>query len=451
MGLLIGSGSTRPQYPYDQWYGVQGNYSSIDPILTRVGNLDLHKTLPIQNKMKRFVENEDGSVKYYLHQNDSRKKDSGAAATIDSTDGNVMLELPEHYFRFEVSGQQWIFAISEYPLPGFVKIPRQAISPWLATVDNVNNKVVSGCFLTWSGDAIARDSNNLPVFTSNAAQFRGCGNDSSLDGTVKSGLGMGRTAISRTTMRNYCKNGTHVGCFRAYNLIKWLMRIEYANMNCQAAYNATLTTEGYHQGGLGNGTAFDGSAWSAHNGYYPFIPSGVTATLGNNTGLVSYTLQLASGTKVFNVQSYRGFEVPYEYIWHNADDVLIHHSPDTEDAKSIAYLCTDPTKFTTPSNSQTTIPTGYEAKTELPRTSCYPLHEATDGATETSFPDATGGGSTTGICDYFYHPGATASGWYAALFGGSAHIGASAGFGYLITNDRPAYTTASFGFRLCRN
>ena len=448
MGLLIGSGQTQPQYPYSQWYGVKGNYSSTDPILTRVGSLDLHRTLPIQSKMKRFVENTDGSVKYYLHQNDSRKKDSGAAAIIDSTDGNVMLEIPEHYFRFEVSGQEWIFAISEYPLPGFVKIPRRAISPWLATVDNVNNAVVSGCFLTWNGDNIARDSNNLPIFTSNAAQFRGCNNSASDDGTVKSGLGMGRTAISRTTMRGYCKNDTHVGCFAAYNTIKWLQRIEYANMNCQAAYNATLTEEGFHQGGLGNGTVFDGTEWNNHNGYYPFIPSGVTATLGNNTGLVDYVLQKASGTKTFHVQSYRGFEVPFEYIWHNADDVLIHHNGATE---SIAYWCDDHTKFTTPSNDQAAVPAGYVAKTNLPTASCYPKHEATDGQSEVSFPDASGGGSTTGICDYFSHPGADASGWYAALCGGSADLGASAGFGYLDTKHRPTNTFAYYGFRLCRN
>ena len=99
MGLLLGSGTTKPQYPYDQWYGVQGDFTSKDKNLVRVGNLDLHRTLPVQAKLRRFVENTDGSVKYYLHQNDSRKKDSGAVATIDSTDGNVMLEKPEYYLR----------------------------------------------------------------------------------------------------------------------------------------------------------------------------------------------------------------------------------------------------------------------------------------------------------------------------------------------------------------
>ena len=127
MGLLLGSGNTKPQYPYDQWYGVQGDFNSQDYKLKRVGNLDLHRTLPIQAKLKRFVENPDGSVKYYLNQNDSRKKDSGATAVIDSTDGNVMLEKPEYYFKLEIEGTKWIRAYSEYPLPGFIKMERKMV------------------------------------------------------------------------------------------------------------------------------------------------------------------------------------------------------------------------------------------------------------------------------------------------------------------------------------
>lgn len=452
MALILGSGTTKPQYPYDQWYGVQGDFYSTDKTLTRVGNLDLHRTLPVHQTMRRYVENTDGSVKYYLHQNDSRKKESGAAAILDSTDGNVMHEVAEHYFHFEVSGTKWIAAISMYPLPGFVKIPRRVGSPWGCTIDNVNNAVVSGSWLTWSGDAIARDANGLPVFTANATQFRGAGNASGNDGTAKSGLGMCRTSIDRTAMRNRCKNGTHVGAGRWYNTVKWLFRIEYATMDCQAAFNASLTDDGFHQGGLGNGTAFASADWNTHNGYYPFIPCGVTATLGNNTGLVSYECVLSQGgTKTFQVQSYRGVEVPFEYIWLNADDMIVHHSPTAANNLSVAYVCDDPTLFVTPSNTQEAVPTGYVAKTTLPRASCYPKYEEVDSTTETSFPAASGGSGSTGICDYFYHLGEEADGWYAALFGGSADFGAYAGFGSLHTDYRPTGTGANVGFRLCRN
>jgi len=452
MGLLLGSGTTKPQYPYDMWYGVQGDFTSKDYALTRVGNLDLHRTLPIQAKLRRFVENTDGSVKYYLHQNDSRKKDSGADAVIDSTDGNVMLEKPEYYLRVEISGTKWIYAISEYALPGFTKVSRKTCSPWYATIDLTNSIAVSGCWLTWDGDEIARDDNGYIVLADNAAQFRGGSGsgDSAKDGTYNSMLGMPRTSVSKATVRPLCKNGTHIGAYRVYNEIAWLQRIEYASLHCQNTYNATLTDDGYHQGGLGNGTAVDGTQWNTWGGYKPFIPCGVTATLGNNTGRVAYTIKgWTGGDKVIYVDSYRGLETPKEYLWLLADDVLVRHTETT----SIAYVCEDPTKFTSHSDSAETVPDGYEAITELPRTDGWILTEAFSSKGYT-FPDAVGAGSTTGFCDYFYTPvddSTPAYGWFGALLSAHASHGASAGFGFLHTFFRSSGAAANLGFRLCRN
>lgn len=53
----------------------------------------------------------------------------------------------------------------------------------------------------------------------------------------------------------------------------WLFAVEYATLNSQKAYNAEKDSNGYAQGGLGDGvTTLDGSKWSAFNGYYPFYP-----------------------------------------------------------------------------------------------------------------------------------------------------------------------------------
>ena len=449
MGLLLGSGSTKPQYPYDMWYGVQGDFTSSDYKLTRVGNLDLHRTLPIQAKIRRFVENTDGSVKYYLHQNDSRKKDSGAAAILDSTDGNVMLEKPEYYFRFEIEGTKWIRAFSEYPLPGFIKMERKAISPWYATIDLTNNIAVSGCWLTWSGNDIARDANGFVQLTANAAQFRGGSGsgDAAKDGTYNSQLGMARTSIAKAGVRPYCKNGTHHGAYRAYNEIVWLQRCEYASLHCQAAYNATLTADGYKQGGLGEGTAVDSTQWNEWAGYKPFIPCGVTATLGNNTGLVPYVIKgWTGGDKTVQVSSYRGLEVPFQYLWMLADDVLVQHGASV----STAYVCEDPTKFTSHSDNATTVPAGYDAITDLPRNEGYILQLSHSAKGAYSFPETTGGSPTTGACDYFYTPGSGGSGWYGALLSATANNGAVAGFGCLYTKHRSSHSNAYIGFRLCR-
>ena len=451
MGLLLGSGNTKPQYPYDQWYGVQGDFTSQDKKLKRVGNLDLHRTLPIQSKLRRFVENEDGSVKYYLHQNDSRKKDSGATATLDSTDGNVMLEKPMYYGRIEIEGTKWIVAHSEYPLPGFIKMERKTVSPWYATIDTTNSKAVSGCWLTWNGNEIARDESGFIKLTANASQFRGGSGagDAGKDGTYNSMLGMPRTSISKSGVRPYCKGGTHHGAYRVYNEIAWLQRVEYASLDCQDTYNESLTVDGFHQGGLGNGPAVNGTEWNTWGGYRPFIPCGVTAVLGNNTGRVSYTIKgWTGGDKVVQVTSYRGLETPFEYLWMLADDLLIWHKQDV----SLAYVCEDPTKFTSHSDSAATAPAGYEPITELPRKEGYILTMALSSKGY-SFPDSVGGAPNKAYCDYFWTPMAGSSpsyGWYGGLLSAHAPDGARAGFGYLHTSSRSSSALAHLGFRLCR-
>ena len=455
MGLILGSGSSKPQYPYDMWYGVKRNLSSSDYKLERVGNLDLHRTLPIQKRLRRFVENPDGSVKYYLGANDSRKKDSGATADITGADGNVMVEKPDYYVRIELKGSEFIYAISEYPLPGFVQSSRKAISAFYGTYDNVAKIPVSGSFLTWNGDDVARDSKGFPVFTANAVNCRGGSNNSALDGTYQSQLGMARTGISKATVRSWCNaagNGIHHGAYRCYNEIAWLQRIEYASLHCQDTFTTTLS-DGYAQGGLGSGCSVDGGQWNTHNGYNPFIPSGVTATLGNNTGKVNYTVKnwANSGTdKVIPVTSYRGLETPFEYLWMLADDILVRHGYPTAD-KSTFYLCEDKTKFTSHSDSATTVPDGYKAMTEIALgTSNYILNNDVSEK-GISFPSQLGGAANKGYCDHYWQPGAGSTGWYGALLAAPAFNGSYAGFGYLHAYYRSSGASAHIGFRLCRN
>ena len=427
-------------YPHDQWYGVMRTKESIDSQLIRVGNFNLHRDLPLQNKLKRFIANPDGTVKYYLHPNDSRLKEDGTPAIIDSTDGNVMLEVPEHYVYYMEGGNEMIYAISEYNIPGFVKVPRRVISAFLSTIDNINDKVVSGCFLTWNGNEIARDANNLPIFTNNAAQFRGGGNNADRDGTVQSDLGMCRTLIDKNTMRSKCVGTSHLGGFRAYNTIRWFQRIEYANTNCKLAFNPELTAEGFKQGGLDNTTNFSRSEWSAHNGNYPFIPNGVTAVLGNNSGLVDYELQMENGTRLFKAHSYRGFELPYNYIGQSCDDLLIYKIGLSFNR---AYVCDDPTKFASPADTQTEVPDGYILRGTLPLKTCYPLYEKVDPETGLSFPFIAGGSNTTGMCDPYTCRGEDANGWYTAT------VGLSVGFGAMITYYGSSSMFATGGFRLC--
>ena len=97
MGTLIGIGNTVPQFPYkDLWYGIRinlknGGHCVADGKLERVGNLDLHRSLPIQNRIRRYMANADSSVKYWLGANDSTLKEGGGVARLNALDGIVQL------------------------------------------------------------------------------------------------------------------------------------------------------------------------------------------------------------------------------------------------------------------------------------------------------------------------------------------------------------------------
>ena len=73
----------------------------------------------IQTKMKRCVLNADGTVKYYLSATDSTKKADGSAAVIDGTDGNVMVEIPKFWYKYENVGGVHKWLISDAAQTGY--------------------------------------------------------------------------------------------------------------------------------------------------------------------------------------------------------------------------------------------------------------------------------------------------------------------------------------------
>ena len=56
-------------------YGVQWTKNQADPHLTRIGNLEYHRTLPIQNKMRGCIA-KGTEIQYYLDQNDWNFKEN---------------------------------------------------------------------------------------------------------------------------------------------------------------------------------------------------------------------------------------------------------------------------------------------------------------------------------------------------------------------------------------
>mgnify|MGYP006927002682 CR=1 FL=1 len=128
------------------------------------------------------------------------------------------------------------------------------------------------------------------------AYCRGGGNREEYDQYLatdpfRTDLGKPKTDISRATARADSRyaNSQMLSYDQYKNIFYWLYVVEYANFDSQEAYNATLTDEGYHQGGMGNGIA-NMFNWGRYNGYYPLTPCGYGNILGNRTGLVSLTI-----------------------------------------------------------------------------------------------------------------------------------------------------------------
>ena len=441
MGLLIGAGNTTPQFPYNYYYGVEIDTVVANPALTRIGRPELHVSLPIQSRMRRCLLNDNGTVNYYLHANDSTLRDTGAAAVLDGSQGQVMVEIPEHWRKFEFEGTKWRVLLSEFQLPGFHFVPKAYRSAYEAAIDRTTGNQPKLC----------------SVVNSNS-EFRGGNNNSAYDSETRSLLGKPGTSTSLTNFRTYArrrgtagKNGAGWNC-DVYDIQKtcyWLFVVEYANLNCQAAYNAQPDANGYKQGGLGAGvTTVNSSLWNTWNAYNPFVPCGHTNSLGNRTGVVGFVMPAEYGaTSTLQVPSYRGLENPFGHTWSWTDGCKFRISATVENGGtglSEFLVCAEPDLF------QDSNYNNYEKRGDLPRNEGY-VKEMLIGEFGENMPKLTSGASsTTYFADYFYtNIPASGEAMRGVLFGGAANYGASAGFACASTYGAASATSASIGSRLC--
>lgn len=438
MGLVIGVGNTKPTFPYDYYYGVKINTNVADTTLERVGRAELHASLPVQSQMRRCLLNDNGEVVTYLHATDSTKTDTGAAADLTGASGMVMVEIPEHYRKFEFDGSNILALISAFPLPGFHKVRKVYRSAYEATVDRTTSTL------------------KLASVVNTTAAFRGGNNTAGWDDTYRSLLGRPATNISLTSFRSYARNrgtaglnekGWNCDLYEAQLNTYWLFVIEYAQLNCQAAFTAQLTEEGYRRGGLGDGvTTLDGTKWNNFNGYNPFVPCGITNSLGNATGVVDYEMPEEYGAALtVHVPSYRGIENPFGHVWSWTDGILVQAQSDADGAKHLFFRAAadDPANFK--SNSYD----GYVQRGELPRSDGY-VKKILCGEYGDNMPQQIGGSSTTYFADYFYqNKPASGVALRGVSFGGYAAIGALAGLACAITNYAPSHALTTLGSRLC--
>lgn len=408
------------------WYGVKfdlANGSSPDGV--RTGNMEMHRTLPIQSKMRGCTISNTDNTKKYLKANDWTKWEDGTTLSQDSSGVGVeaFVEIPEHYRLLIATPDNTVeIRMSEYNLPGYTKVEKKYIGAYEGVIDTGS----------------ASTQNTLRSIAVSALKLKPIVNET-------------RNQFQTFARGNNRTNNWNIYTYGAHRDLTWLFVVEYATLNSQKAFNASLTAEGYHQGGLGEGIT-TGTVTVNGATTYSFVPSGTTKSLGNGTGIIEYTHTntnaegTSTGTKVVNVPRYRGIENPFGHVWKNVIDVVVAGTDNS------VYICKDYTKFgtfeggTNPTAEQL-ITAGYELQDfkESTITSQY-VKKLVNNNQADLFPAVVGNGASaaTYYCDYHWTSatatprtlligGRSVDGSLAGLFGLGSHHGLDSSYAWIGT------------------
>lgn len=396
------------------WYGVSWSETSSNPDCTRIGNMDMHRSLPIQSMMKPFAFQtqpvhkdqfvplkENFTEAMYGHVN------NGEAGQVAST-VNVMIKIPEFWYVDDYSPgtKTHNLKICPHAKPGWHHHKEAYVSAYEAF--NFGNK----------GRLISMKS-VVPTVNFTRTNGRTWARANGFDGEAKWNL----------------------YTYEEHRAICHLFLVEYATRNSQKAVNTALTPEGFRQGGLGSGcttgiATIDGAqTWS-------FIPTGSSDSLGSGSGEVTVTIQQtdSSGSNTSTItrkcNRYRGIENPFGHIWKHIDDVISKY----EATYRTWYKSVKPDQFATNKNNSykpltsAAVVTGY--KTEIRATpTCDFFAEA-----------CTNGSETTYWCDYNWDNTDTSE--HCLLIGGRSDDGGRAGLFTLLSTDGVGHSYATIGSRL---
>lgn len=397
------------------WYGVSWSETSSNPDCVRIGNMDMHRTLPIQSMMKPFAfqtqplykdqfvpMKENFSEAMYGHVN------NGEAGQVAST-VNVMIKIPEFWYvdDYTPGTKTHNLKICPHAKPGWYHHKEAYVSAYEAF--NFDNK----------GRLVSMRS-VVPTVNFNRTNGRTWARANGFDGEAKWNL----------------------YTYEEHRAICHLFLVEYATRNSQKAVNTELTPEGFRQGGLGSGCT-TGTATINGAQTWSFIPTGSSDSLGSGSGEVTVTIQQTdqSGSNTSTItrkcNRYRGIENPFGHIWKHTDDVISKY----ETPYRTWYKSVKPDQFATNKNnsykplcSVDNVNTGY--KTEIKATPACDFFSMS----------VSGGSETTYWCDYNWDNTDTSE--HCLLIGGSSGHGGWAGLFALASDDGVSHSYATIGSRL---
>lgn len=402
----------------EDWYGVSWSETSSNPDCTRIGNMDMHRSLPIQSMMKPFdITNiKDTVPEIILPIDDQFQKTSYANAnnnqwSIVSTDSdNIMIRIPEFWYTDEYvpKSNTHNLKICPHAKPGWYHHKEAYVSAYeLCETSTSSGKVCSAKGL-------------IPLVGRTREVLRKAVRGSGFDGEAKWNL----------------------YTYEEHRAICHLFLVEYATRNSQKAVNTELTPEGFRQGGLGSGCT-TGTATINGAQTWSFIPTGSSDSLGSGSGEVTVTIQQtdSSGSNTSTItrkcNRYRGIENPFGHIWKHTDDVISVYG----NGYRTWYKSVKPNQFATNKNTSykpfcasTMVSSGY--KTEIKATPTCDFFAIS----------VSGGSETTYWCDYNWDNTDTSE--HCLLIGGYSDDGGRAGLFYLGSAHGVGASHASIGSRL---
>lgn len=398
-------------------YGVEWDMASSSPDGKRVGNMQLHRELPVQSGMRGVVLDNNGGV-YYYHEQTNWKM------IFASKDYASMVEIPDHWYRIYITGTKFKMMLSSIPLPGY--------------------KHISKFYIGSSEAQINRNSGLLMSDKTDSTDARGGDNTAEWDNTYRSLLGRPVTNLTRDQFRQAARkrgSGWEMYTYNAHKTLFWLFAVEYATLDSQKPFNAQKDANGFAQGGLGPGPT-QMTDWTNFNNANPLIPCGYTSEFGNGSGEKAYVVKNASGGTHATLMAnrYRGIENPFGHIWKYTDGANIQVT--TGDAGLSILWTTDD-----PSNFSDTSYTGYDKKGNICRTNGY-VKKMLLGEDGDIVATEVGGSSSTYWCDSYY-TSTSANRMQVVLVGGYAGHGSNAGLANVNASAAPSGAARSFGSRLC--
>lgn len=432
-------------------YGVEWDITVADPTLTRIGNILLHKQLPIQSALRGCVAQGD-QVVYYLNADNWAYKEDGTASRLDGYDGNVMVEVPDFYFKGYNLGNKRRFYLSTQRIDStWSYFPKCLVAAYRNTVLNTVPENM--------GYLSTLPVNSAISVVNTSTYCRGGGNrvnyDQYLDSDpFRTDLGKPRTNITRADMRTYARNAkAEMLSYEQYkDIFYWLWVVEYATFNSQLAYNEDLTSEGFRQGGAGTSMT-DGNYnyQTYYNGNYPVTPCGYGNDLGNHTGIKNITINMptqsggsATSAQSFQMYRWRGFDNIFGDIWTGLEGYIADTPLEGASDPSIlptAYIITNPDNYT---DSLDDIEEKAARSFKMPHSE-GDIKQIFNGQYGDTVPEAIGGSTSTYHCDHYWiNYNNTPK---TLVVGGSLAYGAQAGLSSFSSNDLVSGRSARRGFR----